>query len=97
MTPEELFESARGWWKLGPRREKAVYAFAISKGVTRAIYRIENWRERVEGDRDWEKDVGKKPRWGFNGEPASDMQQYLNKSVKHMYKPGDQGPKYVNC
>lgn len=97
MTPEELFESTRGWWKLGSRREKAEYAFAVSKGVIRAIYRIENWRERVEGDRDWEHDVGKRPRWGFTGEPVTDMPKYLNKSVRHLYKRGQQGPKYLNC
>ena len=97
MTPEELFESTRGWWKLGPRRENADYAFAVSKGVIRAIYKIEGWREREEGDRDWEKDKGKKPRWGFQGQSANDMQQYLNTNVKHLYKLGDQGPKYINC
>ena len=97
MTPEDLFESTQGWWKLGSRREKAQYAFAVSKGVIRAIYRIDNWRERIEGDRDWENDIGKKPRWGFSGVPAENMNQYLNRSVKHLYKRGQQGPKYVNC
>lgn len=97
MTPEELFESTHGWWVLGPRRERAQYACAVSKGVIRAIYAIENWRERVEGDRNWEDDLSKKSRWGFSGIPAGDMNHYLNRSVKHLYKQGEQGPKYLNC
>lgn len=97
MTPEELFESTHGWWRLGSRREKAVYACAVSKGVIRAIYKVEGWRVREVGDRSWEHDLGKKPRWGFSGAPALEMSQYLNKSVSHLYKRGDQGPKYLNC
>lgn len=98
MTPEELFESTRGWWRLSPRREKAVYACAVSKGVIRGIYRIDRWRPRVEGDRDWENDSGKKPRWGFCGEIAPEMDKYLNKSVAHLFKQGEAGGfKYINC
>ena len=95
MTAEELFESTHGWWILGERREKAEYAVAVSNGVIREIYKIDSWRQRRRGDRDWT--PNSKPRWGFSGSIASEKYEFKNKSVKHLFKIGDQGPKYLNC
>jgi hypothetical protein len=98
MPPPELYEATMGWWPLGPRREGAKYAFSVSKGVVRAIYRIQGWRQRHEQDRDWQQDQGKAPRWGFHGSVAPEMSRYLNHSVVHLYKKGERGPfKYINC
>ena len=96
MTTEELFESTHGWWRTSPRREKAKYAMAVSAGVIRGIYRIDSWRLRVEGDRGFQK--GEKARFGFSGESTIELDKYLNKSVKHLFKIGEQTPfKYLNC
>lgn len=95
MTAAELFESTHGWWVLGERREKADYAVAVSNGVIREIYKIDSWRQRRRGDRDWT--PNSKPRWGFFGSVAADKAHFKNKSVKHLFKVGDQKPKYVNC
>ena len=96
MTPDELFESTHGWWRLGARKETANFAMAVSSGVIRAIYKIESWDERTEGDRGFKK--GEKPRFGFNGYLVHDLDRYLNKSVKHLFKVGEQSPfKYLNC
>jgi len=96
MTADELFESTHGWWRLGPRKDGAKFAMAVSAGVIRAIYRIDSWELRTEGKRGFIK--GEKPRLGFNGQIASDLDRYLNKSVKHLYKVGEQTPvKYLNC
>lgn len=98
MPPVELFEATRGWWVVGPQRERAKVAFAVSAGVIRGAYRIHRWRERAEGDRDWEDDIGKKPRWGFDGEPAEDLARFLNTSVGHRFRRGQANPiAYVNC
>lgn len=43
MTAEELYEATRGVWKLGRRREKARYAFAVFHGVVREVYEIASW------------------------------------------------------
>jgi len=98
MSSEELYEATRGWWVVGPNpRVNAKYAFAVSKGVVRGIYRITSWRERREGDRDSEQDLGKNPRWGFAGEPATEMGAWLNTSVAHLFKKGEANPvKAVN-
>lgn len=98
MPAGVLYEATQGWWKVGPRRDAARYAFSVSKGVVRAVYRINCWRERREGDRDWQHDLGKRPRWGFDGSPAPEMHQYINTSVAHLFVRGEAGVvKYVNC
>ena len=93
MTAAELYEATRGWWVIGPQRRAAArYACAVNKGVIRAVYRIEAWRQRREGDRDWQDDVGKPARWGFDGVPAPEMQRYVDTSVAHLFKRGDANP-----
>ena len=96
MTADELYESTHGWWRIGARRDGAKFAMAVSAGVIRAIYKIDSWELRTEGKRGYIK--GEKPRFGFNGQLVNELDEYLNKSVKHLYKVGEQTPfKYVNC
>jgi hypothetical protein len=104
MTAEDVRQATLGWWpdsrtKYG--RKRAEYAFGVSGGIIRGVYRINAsmWRERRKPDRDWEDDIGKKPRWGFpNCVIAPEMSQYLNTSVKHLFKRGDQNAiKFMNC
>ncbi len=99
MSAEELYETTQGWWTLGPRRDGADYAFAVNRGVIREVYRIDSWRQRQQGDRDWEQDIGKsRKRWGFSGEVATELGHYRNTSVRHLFKQGESLPfKYVNC
>lgn len=99
MPADELFDATHGWWRIGERgRTKAQYAFCVVKGVIREVYRIDVWRQRREGDRGWEEDIGKSPRWGFSGEVAHSLAHYRNRSVRHLYRQGDANPiRYVNC
>lgn len=96
MTAEELYEATHGWWVLGPRRNKAQYAFAVSAGVIRAIYRIDSWRQRQPGDRGYE--PGGKARYGFDGQLTHELDKYINTSVHHLFKRGDRSTaRYLNC
>jgi hypothetical protein len=104
MSDSQLQEATEGWWdakRVKNGKERAEYAFAVSKGVIRGAYKIDSslWRERVEPDRDWQNDIGKPLRWGFPGSvPAADKSDFLNKSVKHLFKKGDAHPvKFLNC
>jgi hypothetical protein len=104
MTDEAVREATLGWWSssnVKNGKEKAEYAFGISSGIIRGVYRIDRsmWRERREGDRDWEHDLGKKPKWGFpDCVPAPEMSHFLDTSVKHLFKKGDQNSvKFLNC
>jgi hypothetical protein len=90
MPPEDLYEATHGWWKLGAKRNEAQYGFAVSRGVIRAIYRIESWRQRAEGDRGFE--APGDGRWGFEGSLVTTMDQYLNKSVTHLFIQGAANP-----
>lgn len=100
ISAQELYESTTGWWaiKNSTRRNNARYAFCVVNSVIREVYRINNWCPRQEGDRGWEDDIGKKPRWGFNGYIAEEMTHYRNHSIKHLYKKGDANEiRYFNC
>ena len=104
MTAEDVRLATLGWWpnsKTKNGRKKAEYAFGVSDGIIRGVYRIDSsmWRERREPDRDWQHDLGKEPRWGFpDCVNAPEMSQFLNTSVKHLFKRGDQNPiKFLNC
>lgn len=104
MSDEDLRQATLGWWsrrEVAKGKEKAQYAFAVSRQIIRGVYRIEPsmWRTRREPDRDWEDDIGKEPRWGFpDCEPAAEMSHFLNTSVKHLYKRGDaSAARFLNC
>lgn len=98
IPDDELLEATAGWWKIGIRRERARYAACVIRGVIRQVYAVDSWRQRVEGDRDWQDDIGKVPRWGFSGRIAPELAHYRNRSVRHLYQQGEASPiKYVNC
>ena len=43
MSQEELYEATRGIWKIGPKRDRVEFAFAVYQGVVREVYQIEAW------------------------------------------------------
>jgi uncharacterized protein len=104
MTRADVREATSGWWSaknVAKRKATARYAFGVSAGIIRGVYRIspEMWRERREGDRDWHHDLGKAPRWGFpDCEEAPEMTHFLNTSVAHLFKKGDANAvSFFNC
>ncbi len=104
MSDEELRQATLGWWsrrEVARGKERAQFAFAVSRQIIRGAYAIEPamWRTRRKPDRDWEDDVGKEPRWGFpDCRPAPEMSHFLNTSVKHLYKQGDaSAARFLNC
>jgi hypothetical protein len=102
MSDEDVMEATIGWWPYRKEAHNVKYAFAVSRGTIRGVYRIDQIRDRRKGDRDWEHDIGKKrPRWGFPDgcKPASELLDvYLDTSVKHLYKKGEASSvKLLNC
>jgi hypothetical protein len=94
MSTEALYEVTRGSWVIGKRREKARYAFALFRGIVRAVYRIDRWypaTEKREG-------YNASNRWYFDGEVASDLLHYIGGSViAHHGIANAQNPiRYVN-
>ena len=95
MTDIELYDATRKNWKIGSRREKAKYAIATYRGLTREVYEIEEWFPV------WVTHKGKKQkRWGFNGTKANnDTREELRyKSIASFQKKGAANPiRYLNC
>lgn len=101
---QQLYEATRKWWVIGPRREQAKYAFAVSRGLVRAVYAIEedSWHPGVYGKRlkEWrEPRKGEKGvRWSFEGRPTAEMQHFVGTDVSRYFTKGAQSPiTYLNC
>lgn len=101
MSDSEVMDATVGWWPFRKKATNAKYAFAVSRGTIRGIYKIVSIRERRKPDRDWQDDIGKRARWGFPDgcKPAIELwDQYIDTSVKHLFKPGEASSvKLLNC
>lgn len=102
MSPHELYEATRGFWKMGPRRTGARYALAVFEGVAREAYQIEAWHRAGAtsySTRD-SSQPGNGPRWEFTGRAALEeiRTKYVDKSVARYLPPkGRASFAYVNC
>ena len=101
MTEFELYEATRIAWKVGPKRERAKYAFSIYKGVVREVYEIQAWLPGNSTLRCFRKTAAvDDERWEFVGRIAAHpvRKKYVGKSISKYQKPGTQNPiKYINC
>jgi len=101
MSDREVMEATVGWWPFRKNAVNAKYAFAISRGTIRGVYKIASIRDRRKPDRDWQHDIGKRARWGFPDgcKPALDLwDEFIDTSVKHLFKPGEASSvKLLNC
>ena len=87
MTDTEIYDAMRKSWVVGPRKNKAKYAVATYRGLTREVYKINEWYQ-----------IGN--RWGFNGEIADEniRASLRYKSVAKLAKRGAVNPvRYINC
>lgn len=82
---------------IGPRREKCEYAIAVAYGVVRGIFRVNAWQPREEGDSPRQR-AGKTLRWGFDRQPAAEMQHLVGLDVSSLFVKGAANPVlYLNC
>jgi uncharacterized protein len=102
IPAQELYEATRGVWRLGPRREGARIALAVSHGVVRAAFSISSWYPA--GTTPYitraRSDVRAKGRLEFVSLPATDAvsKKYVGRSVEAYFHRGVQTPTvYVNC
>lgn len=88
MTDEQLYDATRKEWVVGERREKAKYAIATYRGLTREVYEITSWYHIRDN------------RWGFEGRRANEaIRSALRyKSIVSYFTKGAANPiKYLNC
>lgn len=80
-----IYEVTKQAWRIGESKRKIVkYALAEYQGIIIGVYKISDWYPVTTNNNKYNN------RWGFNGKKAeseiSDL--YLNKSIKHIKKPG---------
>lgn len=84
MTPLELYETTRGIWVVGARKDKAEYAMSVVRGVVREVYRIEQWYPAgtLEYQTRDTSNFSSSGRWEFSAHIAQDIcDEYVNYSV----------------
>lgn len=99
ITPEKLYDITRGIWKINVDRARNVqYAFSVYQGIIVEVYNIVEWfpayttfNQRHIGQ---EFDESSKMRYEFVGNIADESirKKYINKSVSHLFKNGEQNP-----
>ncbi len=100
MSPVELYDTTRGMWVMGPKREQVRYAFAVYEGVVKEVYEVKAWFSA--GSTFMTRDPSHaldKHRWEFVGTIAEPTirDKYINKTVRAYFSKNSQNPiRYVN-
>lgn len=95
MSAAELYDATRASWKLGSKREKAKFAFAVFDGVVREVYEVTSWfRAGSTFNSAHDRDAQPRDRWEFVGRLAPEplRRRYINRDVSHYFQPGAQNP-----
>ena len=97
MSPLELYEATRGFWVIGPRRERVELALAVYQGIVREVYRVRALAPGRHAGRTETRDAVPYPRArpvGVRGRVAEDVRDdYIDRSVG---KGGQNPIRYVN-
>ena len=99
MSRMELYDVTRGRWKVGPKREKAKYAFSVYDGIVKEVYEIKQWLPAGSTFTTRSDEPTSPDRWEFIGNLAEQhiLNKYRNKSVAHYFSKRAQNPiQYVN-
>ncbi len=100
LSGEQIYETTRQWWVIGPKRDRARYAFAVNRGIVREVYAIEAWEPGS-----WDEEAnrwvtppvpGQKVRWRFTGRPAADLAHFRHTSVKELVAKTQNPIRYLN-
>src|SRR4051812_44563290 len=97
MNVDDVYDAVRGWWVIGPNRADCEYAIAVANGIVRGVFRIHGWHPRRKGDYNWEDDAPDKPRWGFDGAPAPELEHLIGSDISELFPRGSANPvTYLN-
>jgi hypothetical protein len=93
MTPLELYETTRGAWRLGLRRYKAQFAFAVFQGVVLEVYRIDRWLPAGYSKYTTRECEFSRGRWEFEGTIDKKLsRRYVGRSVRTYFPKHSQSP-----
>lgn len=85
MTAKELYYRTRSAWRISQENaSKMEVVCAVYRGIIREVYVPESWNKHED----------RSNRWEFVGHVATDTirNMYIDKSVKHIMKKGEQTP-----
>ncbi len=101
MTPLELYDYTRGCWKINlDRASKVEYAFSVSNGIIKEVYKVAGWFDAETTMNIRDGDATGSGRYEFVGNIAEQevRDKYRSKSVKHLLLKGNASPvMYLNC
>lgn len=104
MGKIELYDTTRHSWKLGERRNKAQYAFAVFQGEVKEVYTIVSWLPQnstitTKKPEDISDLTINTDRWEFVGNIAPDeiRSKYVGKDVSEYLKSKQNPVAYINC
>ena len=96
LSPHQLYDLARGVWKVGPRRDDVEVVLALAHGLVRGVFIPEYWApagttEYVHEPRDDVDNATFSNRWEFVGRIADqDLQQlYYGRDASHVFRRGN--------
>lgn len=97
MTPYELYEGTRGYWKLSlDSAEKVDYVLSVYDGMVMEVYKPVQWFEGLSTftNKDDDKSTWTQQRYEFVGRIADPKvrKKYVGKSVAEFFQKGDQNP-----
>lgn len=95
MTASELYDATRASWKVGEKRQRAKYAFAVFEGIVREVYEIKEWLEAGSTFNSRDPHGVRSPnRWEFVGRVAPERvrRRYINRDVSGYFKQGARYP-----
>ena len=98
LSPIELYDISRGYWRIGEKKDKAKLAFTVVNNQVLEVYEIVKWfpAGTTFSTHPNEPDPKKREFVG-NIAPSEIRDKYINKSVAHYFRPGARGPfRYIN-
>ncbi|MGQ0844380.1 MAG: hypothetical protein ACT4QF_09610 [Sporichthyaceae bacterium] len=85
MSATELYEVTRGWWVMSAANAHRVRrVLAVAGGVVREVYEPDQWLTSPV--------PGEENRIGFAGAIATDREDYLDRDVSDLFRPGSANP-----
>lgn len=84
MTAEELYETTRGIWVVGSKRDLVEYGMAVYQGIVLEVYKIQKWFPAGTLEYKTRDAAGFRAsgRWEFKGAVARDIrEEYVGNSV----------------
>ena len=92
----QLYDLARGVWKVGPRRESVEFVLALGNGIVRGVFTPESWHpagttEYLHVPRDDVDSTEFSGRWEFVGSiaPQEVLELYLGRDASSFFKRGN--------